>query len=109
MLKIKVNKSGYFLNTECIICGEVFELGSIIATLWDNEVSLGDVCRRCLCKRKDEFSIKLSGHINKLTEKVDFLKDLIKQLEAPDVEFLFEVQDAECLLWPEVEKKLIET
>lgn len=95
MLRVKVKENNCFLKTECIICGKVFELGTVIATLWDNEVSLGDVCQDCMYKGKDEFSNGLHEHIDYLKETVGTLRYFIEQIETSNIE---------CPSWPEVEK-----
>lgn len=78
MLQIKLSESPSYTKTRCIVCGEWFKMGDIVATLWDGEEEIARVCPNCIKEGSDKIPHILKRHAQSLKEFAKDLEDLAR-------------------------------
>lgn len=72
-MNIKTRPNNVFIDTPCVLCGELFDPEDTIHTLYHNDDQLGDICPCCAKDCESGNTTRIDRHVQSLNEHVCWL------------------------------------
>ena len=72
-INIKTHSNNVFIDTPCVLCGELFDPDDTIHSLYHNDDQLGDICLCCVEDTENGKTYRIDRHVQSLNEHASWL------------------------------------